>query len=47
MSSAVTQSPSTALSIRTAATFTIEPIEEFLTYWMKTLCIESEVILKQ
>src|SRR4051794_5907166 len=43
MSSAVTQSPSTALSIRIAANFTIEPIEEFLTYWMKTLGIESEV----
>lgn len=43
MSTAVTQSPSSALSIRIAANFTIEPIEEFLTYWMKTLGINSEI----
>ena len=43
MSSAVTQSPISALSIRIAANFTIEPIEEFLTYWMRVLGIESEI----
>ena len=43
MSTAVTQSPASALNIRIAANFTIEPIEEFLSYWMKTLGIQSEI----
>ena len=43
MSTAVTQSPSSALSIRIAANFTIEPIEEFLAYWMRMLGIECEI----
>jgi FkbH-like protein len=43
MSSGVLQSPSSALSIRIAANFTIEPIEEFLIYWMKALGIQSEI----
>ena len=43
MSTAVTQSPASALNIRIAANFTIEPIEEFLSYWMKTLGIASEI----
>lgn len=43
MSTGTTQSPASALSIRIAANFTIEPIEEFLSYWMKTLGIASEI----
>jgi FkbH-like protein len=43
MSSGVMQSPSSALSIRIAANFTVEPIEEFLIYWMNTLGIQSEI----
>ncbi len=43
MSTGVTQSPSAALNIRIAANFTIEPIEEFLAYWMKTLGIRFEL----
>jgi FkbH-like protein len=43
MSTGVTQSPSAALNIRIAANFTIEPIEEFLAYWMKTLGIPFEM----
>jgi FkbH-like protein len=43
MSAAVTQSPAEALNIRIAANFTIEPIEEFLAYWMKALGITSEI----
>lgn len=43
MSTGTTQSPASALSIRIAANFTIEPIEEFLSYWMKTLGIASAI----
>jgi FkbH-like protein len=43
MSTGVTQSPSAALNIRIAANFTIEPIEEFLAYWMKILAIPFEI----
>jgi FkbH-like protein len=43
MSTGVIQSPVSALQIRIAANFTIEPIEEFLNYWMKTLGIQSEI----
>ena len=43
MSTAVTQSPTSVLSICIAANFTIEPIEEFLAYWMRILGIESEI----
>jgi len=41
MSSGVTQSP--PLSIRIAANFTVEPIEEFLNYWMTALGIASQI----
>src|SRR2546423_14086171 len=43
MSTGVTHSPTSALNIRIAANFTIEPIEEFLAYWMKTLAIPFEI----
>jgi FkbH-like protein len=43
MSSGVMQSPASALSICIAANFTIEPIEEFLIYWMRALGIQSEI----
>jgi len=43
MSTGVTQSPANALNIRIAANFTIEPIEEFLSYWMNMLGIQSEI----
>ena len=43
MSTGTSQSSASALSIRIAANFTIEPIEEFLSYWMKTLGIASEI----
>ena len=41
MSSGITQSP--ALSIRIAANFTVEPIEEFLSYWMAALGVASGI----
>jgi FkbH-like protein len=43
MTTGVTQAPANALSIRIAANFTIEPIEDFLSYWMKTLRIPYEI----
>src|SRR5215471_9767305 len=43
MSGCSTQSPGGGLSIRIAANFTIEPIEEFLSYWMNMLGIRSEI----
>jgi len=43
MSTGVIQSTASALSIRIAANFTIDPIEEFLSYWMKMLGITSEI----
>jgi FkbH-like protein len=42
MSSGVKQSTG-GLSIRIASNFTIEPIEEFLRYWMSALGIRSEI----
>jgi len=43
MSTGVIQSTASALSIRIAANFTIDPIEEFLSYWMKMLGITSGI----
>src|SRR5581483_9632308 len=43
MSSGVAQSSSSRLSIRIAANFTIEPIEEFLARWMSLLGVDSEI----
>lgn len=43
MSTGATQSSAEALSISIAANFTIDPIEEFLGFWMKTLEMESDI----
>ena len=43
MSSGATQPTSSPVSIRIAANFTIEPIEEFLAGWMSTLGIPAEI----
>jgi FkbH-like protein len=43
MGDGLAQNTSTELSIRIAANFTIEPIEEFLRCWMSTLGIPSEI----
>ena len=43
MSRGRTEATSDALSIRIAANFTVEPIEEFLTYWMSKLGIRADI----
>jgi|SRR5215831_5224107 len=43
MKSGVAQPASKGLSIRIAANFTVEPIEEFLSYWMSMLGIGCEI----